>query len=159
MDVVAALVQARRQGLDRVAVALDQEAVALALLERVQLAALEVLDQAHLENLAVVEVAHERRNRHQPGRSRGRDAPVTGDRLVAHVVVGLRAQEDGLQHPVALNALGQVLDVSELAVAGGGVEQLELDVLHPATHRRELAHGELAGAQIGEHDAGGVKGG
>ena len=79
----------------------DQPPEAMRRLDRIEVLALQVLDERQLEPLLVVEVADDRRDAVQTGRRRRADAPLAGDELVA--VEGLR-HEDRLEDAVLADA-------------------------------------------------------
>ena len=62
---------------------LDQLAVRLRRLERIEILALEVLDEGDLELLAVGELADDRGDAFETGRLGGPEPPLAGDELVA----------------------------------------------------------------------------
>ena len=79
----------------------DQLAIGLGRLERVEILALEVLDQGELELLAIGELADDGGDPLEAGRLGGSEPPFAGDELVA--VEGLR-DEDRLQDAVLADA-------------------------------------------------------
>ncbi len=82
-DVAAALADDLGQLLLAVVEALDQLAIARRLFDGVEVGALHVLDDGELEDLLVVELAHDDRHRVQPGLLRRAPAALAGDDLVA----------------------------------------------------------------------------
>ena len=82
----------------------DQLAVGLGRLERVEVLALEVLDEGELELLAIGELADDRRDAVEAGRLRGAQPPLAGDELVA---VDRLGDEDRLEDAVLGDARGQ----------------------------------------------------
>ena len=62
---------------------LDQLAVGVRLVDRVEVGALHVLDERELELLAIRELADERRDPLEADDPRRADAPLAGDELVA----------------------------------------------------------------------------
>ena len=93
----------------------DQLAVGVRLLDRVEVRALEVLDERQLELLAIGELADDRRDALQAGQPRGADAALAGDELVA--VEGL-GDEDRLDDAVLADARGERLELGFVAFAG-----------------------------------------
>ena len=81
-DVAPALAESLGQPLLGVAEAVHQLAIALRLLERVEVGALDVLDDGELQHLGVVEVSEDRRQRVDAGELRRPPAPLAGDDLV-----------------------------------------------------------------------------
>ena len=75
----------------------DELAVGARRLDRVEVLALEVLDERELELLAIGELADDRRDALQAGEPRGADAALAGDELVA---VDRLGDEDRLDHAV-----------------------------------------------------------
>ena len=61
----------------------DQARDALRFFQRIQVFALDVLDQRHRGGGLVVDLAHQHRDLVQPGQLRGAEAPFAGDDLVA----------------------------------------------------------------------------
>ena len=84
----------------------DELAVGERLLDRVEVGALDVLDERHLELIAVRELPDERRDPLEPGEARCAHAALAGDQLVA--VKRLR-HEDRLQHAVLADAGRELL--------------------------------------------------
>jgi hypothetical protein len=110
---------------------------ALRLFQRVEVLALDVLDQRHHGGGLVGHLAHQHRHLVQPGQARGAEAALAGDDFVARAGAGGRAHgphQDRLHHALALDALGQLVE-------------------------RALVHARarlvLAGLQLGELEHGG----
>ena len=83
----------------------DQDGVGTCLLDRRQLLARDVLDEAEQECLAVVGVAHHRRHRLPAGLTCGAPAPLAGDDLVA--ADAARTHEQRLDDTLPPHRLGQ----------------------------------------------------
>src|SRR5690349_16436229 len=90
---------------------LDQAAVALAFLDRVEILPLDVLDQRDLGRAAIVHLADDHRNLVQPCRLRRAPAPLTGKNLVAIGLRRIAAHEDRLQDSLLAHRLGQRVEV------------------------------------------------
>ena len=86
----------------------DELAVGGGLVDGIQVSALDVLDQGHLELVAIRELADERGDPLKPGEPRCPHAPLAGDQLVA--VQGL-GDEDGLEDAVLPDARGELREV------------------------------------------------
>ncbi len=74
------------------------------LFDRIEIAALDILDQGSLEHLLVVEVHDPHRDGVQPGLLGGTEASLAGDQLIS---VADEPHHDGLQDAVVLDAGGQ----------------------------------------------------
>ena len=86
----------------------DELAIGERLLDRVEVRALEVLDERDLELVAVGELADDGRDPLEAGRDRGRaDAALAGDELVAVERLG---DEDRLEHAVLADARGELVE-------------------------------------------------
>ena len=96
------------RGLVRHAELVDQALDALCFLDRVEVLALDVLDQRHGQRELVAHVAHQHRHRVQPGELRRTPAPLTGDDLELPVLH--RANQDRLDHALRLDRVGQIGD-------------------------------------------------
>ena len=129
-DVTAALADGSRQHLLRMTKFLYQPLEGLRLLERGEVAALEVLDQRELQRLAVAELAHDHRDLVQPGPLRCAPAPLAGHDLVAGRSRG-RPHEEGLEHAMlaqrGCQRLQLVLGEGTAGLEGGGAEELDRD--------------------------------
>ena len=79
---------ARAACLVRHAEFVGQAVQAARLLERVQVLALDVLDQRHRRRGFVGDVAHQHRHRVEAGQAGGAEAPLAGDDLEAACAVG-----------------------------------------------------------------------
>ena len=82
----------------------DELSVGLRRLERIEVLALEVLDEGELELVAVGELADDRRDAFEAGGLRGPEATLAGDELVA---VDRLGHEDRLEDAVLGDARGQ----------------------------------------------------
>ena len=100
------------RGLVRHAEFLGQTMQAARLLERIQVLALDVLDQRHRRRRFVRDLADEHRDDVEAGEAGGADAPLAGDDLVAlrpAAGVGERSNEDRLHHSLRLDAFGELV--------------------------------------------------
>ena len=79
----------------------DELAIGIGGLDRVEILALEVLDEGELELIAIGELAHESRDAIEAGGLRRPKPPLTGDELVA---VDRLGHEDRLEHAVLRDA-------------------------------------------------------
>jgi len=86
------------------AIDVDQPLIGLRLLDRVQILALDILDQRHLERLVVAELADDGRDFVQPRPLRRPPAPLASDDLEA---VAVRADDDRLDDAARLDGLGE----------------------------------------------------
>src|SRR5581483_2522560 len=87
-------------------VGLHEELVRARRLDRVQVGALQVLDERELESIAHV-LAHDRRDGRLAGGARREDAAVSGDELVA---VAIPRYHYRLQDPMTPDGGGELLD-------------------------------------------------
>ena len=85
----------------------DQLAVGQRLVDRVEVRALQVLDERDLELVAVGELADERRDPLEAGEAGRTHAPLAGDELVAVERLG---HEDRLEHAVLADARRELLE-------------------------------------------------
>ena len=108
-DVAAALPQGLRERLLGMAEALHQLLVAARLLHRVQVGALDVLDDGDLQDLGVVEVAHDRGNLVQLRALRGPPPTLAGDDLVAVRVTRALPEDQGLDDPFLADRCGELV--------------------------------------------------
>src|SRR5690606_21171496 len=92
----------------------DQALQRLRFLQRVEVLALDVLDQRHRDHGAVVDLAHHYRDLAQPGQARGAPAALASDDLV--VAAAQVADHDRLDHALRADRLGQL---GELGVVHG----------------------------------------
>jgi hypothetical protein len=89
---------------------LDQAPIALGLLQRVEILALEVLDQRGRHRLPIPEIAHHDRDFVQRHELRRPPAAFAADDLVPAVAARLGAHQDGLQDAVFPDGVGQFLE-------------------------------------------------
>lgn len=103
-------------------------------LDRVEVLALDVLDQRHGDGRFVRHVAHQRRDLFQSGLLAGPPAPLAGNDLVA--AIGDRPHHDGLHHALGLDRLRQFLQRLRVHVATrlvlAALHQVEGDLLQLA---------------------------
>jgi hypothetical protein len=92
---------ARGDLLVREAEIVDQLAKALGSFDRIEVLALQVLDERELELRSLVEVANERGDSLETGVERSPNAALTGDQLIA---IDRLSDEDGLEHAVLADA-------------------------------------------------------
>ena len=92
----------------------DELAIGERLVDRIEVRALDVLDERDLELIAVGELADERGDPLEAGEARRADAALAGDQLVA--VEGLR-DEDRLEDAVLADARGELLEARVVHVA------------------------------------------
>ena len=87
----------------------DQAVDALRFFQRIEVFALDVLDQRHRRGGLVVDVAHQHRDRLEAGQLRRAEAALAGDDLVAHRAIELadRAHQHRLHDALALDRGGQ----------------------------------------------------
>ena len=117
----------------------DQLAVGMGLLDRIEVLALDVLDEGELELVARRELAHDRRHPLEPGQLRCPDAALAGDELVAVERLG---DEDRLDDAVVADARREALELRD-------VEALARLVRVPADARdRDLARGRDRGRAL-----------
>ena len=95
---------ARREGVLCEAEFVDQLAVRVGRLDRVEVLSLQVLDERELELVAIRQLAHQRRDPVEAGGLRRTEPPLTGDELIA---VDRLGHEDGLEDAVLRDARGQ----------------------------------------------------
>ena len=89
------------------AIFVDQPLIGLGLLDRVEILALDILEQGDFERLGVVEVADDHRDFVQPRLLRRAPAPLAGDDLVA---VAVRADDDRLDQPARRDRGGELVE-------------------------------------------------
>src|SRR6202008_1180093 len=82
----------------------DQALVRIGFLDRVKIAALDILEQRDLERIGIVELADDDRDFVQPRALRRAPAALAGDDLV---VPTMRADKDRLEHAARRNRLRQ----------------------------------------------------
>src|SRR5438270_11013675 len=88
-------------------VPLDQLTVALGFFERVQVLALDILDQRDLGCGRIVDLANDRRDAVQPGPLRREPAALPGD---DHVILAVGPQQDGLKHAALPDRFGKLVE-------------------------------------------------
>jgi hypothetical protein len=88
-------------------VPIDQLAIALCLLDRVQVLTLDVLDQRNLGRSRIVDLANDRGNGVKPGALRSSPPALAGDDLKA---VTMRTKQDRLQDAPFRNRVGEFVD-------------------------------------------------
>src|SRR5437762_13165042 len=88
-----------------VAVAVDQLLVTLGLLVRVQSLALDILDQRELGGGRFIDLAHDSRDRVQPGPLRRAPAAFAGNDLKTFAVA-VRPEQDRLKHATLDDRIG-----------------------------------------------------
>ena len=133
-----------------VAMLLDQLPIALGLLDRVQILALDILDQRDLGGRRIVDLADDRRDGVQPRPLRRPPAALAGDDLDSR---RRRAQQDRLQHASLGNRFGQLVErllvEMHARLVGIGPDPRDLDLAHAAARvaadrsarpRRSFAH-------------------
>ncbi len=76
-------------------------------LDRIEIGALEVLDESELELRAIGQLSDHGRDPLEPGELRGAKAALSSDQLVAVERLG---HEDGLDDPVLADAAGEALE-------------------------------------------------
>ena len=106
------------QRLLRVGEFLHQAAIAARFFDRVEVLALDVLDQRDLERVAIGEIAHHDRHFVQLRLLRRAPAPLAGDDLPLAGLGAMRAHQDRLQHALlhdGLRELAQLLLVERRA--------------------------------------------
>jgi hypothetical protein len=96
-DVHAALADAAGQAFLRPAEPAHQRLIGFRLFDRVQVCALNVLDDADLQQLQLVEVPHDGRNGFEAGQPGRAPAAFTGDDLILARFLGVRPDKDRLQ--------------------------------------------------------------
>ena len=146
-DVAARLVDELADIVLGMAVPVDQLAIALGLLDRVQILALDILDQRDLRRRRLVDLADDRRDRVQPRPLRRAPAALAGDDLKP-VAVG--PQQDRLEHPALGDRIGQLVDrfLAELdaRLVGIGPDPRDLDLAHAAARARRARRPPERGA-------------
>ncbi len=123
-------------------VALDQLAVALGLFERVEVLALDVLDQRQLGGRQFIDVADDRRDRMEPRPLRRPPATLAGDDQIA-VVVG--PKQDRLEHAALADRFCEFVErlLVELhpRLIGVGPNPGNLDLPHTPARMRPVRSG------------------
>jgi hypothetical protein len=92
----------------------DQPAIALRLVDRRQVGALQVLDQSKLQGVEIVEAAHDDRYLVQLRLLRCPPAPFAGDDLVGVRHAAHRAHQDRLQQAVLAHRIDQHVELLEV---------------------------------------------
>ncbi len=110
-DVAAAFAERAAELFLRVTEFLDEPAIALAFFDRVEVLALDVLDQRDLGRAAIVHLADDHRNLVQLRRLRCTPAPLAGENLVASRIRRIAAHEDRLQNAFLAHRLGQGFEI------------------------------------------------
>ena len=130
----------------------DQSRQRLRFFQRIEVFALDVLDQRHRDDGAVVDLAHDHGHIGQAGELRGAPAAFAGDDLV-FVPAGF-AHDDGLDHALRLDRLGQF--GQPLRIHAGArlvtarMQQADLQRAHAvAAHVLGGGRRRLAGAEQG----------
>ena len=132
----------------------DQAVERARLLERVQVLALDVLDQRHRDRGVVRHAADDRRDLVQAGHLRGSPATLAGDDLVARrfagVPSGQRSHDDRLHDALRANRIGELLQALRAHVDAGlvaaALQQVDGQVRELVVARRGGAR--LAGVAI-----------
>src|SRR4051812_46013000 len=88
-----------------VGIIVDEPFIGLGLLDRVEVLALDILDQRDLERLLVAEFAHDGGDFVEPGALRRAPAPLAGDDLEAMTV---RTDDDRLDDAARLDGSGEL---------------------------------------------------
>jgi hypothetical protein len=132
----AILADPRRHLLLRQPELVDQPVIGRRLLDRVEVGALQILDQRALERLAGVDVLHHHRDLHHPGALRRPPPPLAGDEQVAAAVP--RPHHQRHDHAVRLDRRRQLVELG-LAEVPPRLLRARVDVLD-----RRLEVGPLA---------------
>ena len=140
-----ALPDARRDVLGPQAELVDEPAEPVRGLDRVEVLALQVLDERDLELVDGIELADDRRDALEAGHARGAPAALAGDELVA--LDGLR-DEDRLQDAMLADARGQALELG-LVEAHPRLVRVGPDAIERQLDRAGLPGGPL-GDECGE---------
>ncbi|MNJ36540.1 hypothetical protein D3C77_313310 [compost metagenome] len=144
--VAAALADHPRQGVLGAAEALHQHGVGVGLLHRVEIGALDVLDDADLQHLDVLHLAHHDRHLAQAGGLGGAPATFAGDDLPQAGLARLGADQDGLQHPFVADGGGQFVQLGlgeDFArLVGIGLQRLDGRALHARGRRAGRVDGD-----------------
>ena len=112
----------------------EQALIALGLLDRVEVLALEVLDEGGGERVGVAERADEARHLGEAGRLGGAPAALAGDDLEAGGIGGMRAHQDGLEDAAGADRFRE-LGLGRLVHAAARLERVR------ARGRRSAAPG------------------
>ncbi len=128
------LVDELRKIVLRMAMALDQLAIAFGLFDRVEILALDVLDQRDLGRGGIVDLADDRRDRVKPCPLRGAPAALSGDDLEPSVA--MRPKQDRLQDTALGNRIGELVDrlflELDARLLGIGPDPADLDLADSA---------------------------
>ena len=89
---------------------IDQPLQALRLFQRIEVFALNVLDQRHGQSRLVGNLADQRRHFGEPGQLRRAPAPLAGNDLVAVARAAQGAHENRLHQPLRLDRSGQLFE-------------------------------------------------
>lgn len=87
----------------RVAMPLDQLTIALGFLKRVEVLALDILDERQFGRGRIIDLANDRWDRMLPRPLRGSPPPLARD---DHVIFPVRPQQDRLEHATLANGFG-----------------------------------------------------
>jgi len=130
---------------------LDQLTKAFGLLERVQIFALDILDQRKLGDGRFVDVAHDRGDRVKLRPLRGPPAPFARNN---HEAIAVAAQKDRLQDPALADRLRELFQrfLVELRsrLLGVGTDPRDLDLANPAAALALLALGGRCSCRFAE---------
>ena len=136
----AALAYHARHRILRPSEAIHQNAVRLGLFQRIQVRALDVLDDRDFEHLDVVHLVDHDRHLGQARRLRRAPAAFASDNLPDAVLARLGPHQDRLQHPLVADRGGQFL---QILLAEGlarlvriGLQAFDRHALHAGGHRR-----------------------
>ncbi len=154
-DMGAALADAGGEAVLGPAEAFDQRVIGLRLVDRVEVGALDVLDDADLEQRKFVDVFDDGRNVGEPGHARGAPAAFAGDDLILARLFRIGAHEDRLEDAFGLQRFRKLAQfaVIEAAARLGRVaaDQVERDLVRSfrrrnirgrnSCRRRAHAHG------------------
>ena len=102
------------------------------LLDRREVLARDVLDEAEQERVAVVRLADDRRHGREPGLARGAPAALAGDQLVA--ALRPRADDDRLDHALRADRLGEA-GVASCVEAPARLARVRVDLRRPGAAR------------------------
>ena len=126
------------------AVAVDQLLIALRLLERVQVLALNILDQRQLGHGRFVDLADNRGDR-SGGARVGPRASAARPRRSEILAIG--AKQDRLEHAALRNRFGELVErllvKLDARLAGVGPDPRDLDLAHSAARRRVRGRGRV----------------
>ena len=142
-DMAAALADNGGDGLGAVVRSLHDRGIATRLFQGVEIGPLNVLDQGDFDDLVIIEVAHQGRNRPELSLLGGAPAPLAGDDLIFALGVGQRPDQDRLEDAAGADRGGQFVQVFRPEGAPGlvGVAPDQLDgevqgARRPASLRR-----------------------